>query len=151
MPNTTITFAKIVATPTPTVWAHVYNAGNLFALLSLTTQEDDVTIASSGKEVINALEEEYFTLEKKTFSGMKQAVVQTVEKIPTTTTYCFMVAAILENVLYVFLQGHGSVRMLRNGRMETLLSSSDTTLHSISGYLEDNDTVILQTASFTSL
>ena len=48
-----LSFAKLVATPTDDSWSQVYNAGNLFASLSLTKTEaeDKNSLSGIGKEI----------------------------------------------------------------------------------------------------
>lgn len=146
-------FSKIVANATPTYWSQTYNAGSLFAVLSLHYKEitdDAVPLSLVGKEVFNTLEEEYFTLESKDFNSIKDAVAKSLEKVPGGVVASFLVATIppgKEHILYVYMQGGGSAMLRRGSRVGSLLEPNDT-LTSASGILEDKDTLILLTDQF---
>lgn len=160
----TITSEKITATPTSTSWAQTYHAGHLFAVLSLTQDEENIdgekTLAAIGKDIINSFEEEYFTLETKSLSAIKEAIQTTLTKIPKEITACFLVCAIIANpraieakrkeILYLFVFGNGQVAIKRNDTI-TLLLQNTNELTGASGFLQDDDIVALQTQSFTHL
>lgn len=160
----TIASAKITATPTPTTWAQAYHAGQLFAVLSLSQAEkaddDEKTLAAVGKEIINSLEEEYFTLETKSLTSIKLALQTTIKKIPSEIAPCFLVAAIITNphaveakqkeILYVFAMGPGEISLKRNNDIQPLLNDT-LELTAASGFLQDEDVIILQTHAFSQL
>ncbi len=160
----TITSEKITATPTATSWAQTYHAGHLFAVLSLTQDEEktdeEKTLAAVGKDIINSLEEEYFTLETKSLSAIKDALQTTVAKIPKEITASLLVAAIIANpkatsakrkeILYLFVLGKGQVALKRNDTITPLLQETSE-LTGASGFLQDDDIVVVQTESFISL
>jgi hypothetical protein len=95
MPESDISFAKIAANPTQTTWSQAYNAGKLFAVLSLekktnenpsvepTDEEAEGKIdekdflAILGKSILDTLENEYFTLEAKALDPIKNAILIT--------------------------------------------------------------------------
>ncbi len=159
----TIASAKITATPTATSWAQAYHAGHLFAVLSLSgekTTDEEKTLAAIGKDIINSLEEEYFTLETKSLVSIKLALQTTIAKIPSEITPCLLVAAIIANpnaveakqkeILYVFALGSGNITLKRGDDIQPLLHDT-TELTAASGFLQDNDSIILQTHSFAHL
>lgn len=156
-----ITYAKIVATPTPSSWSQAYNAGNLAAVISLTQApitndesgfEGTLSLPSLGKELLNTLEAEYFTLEAKNLETIKQAITTTCEKLSGPITLALSVAVIIENVLYVYIFGQGKVLMKRSGKLGTLLSQKeDSNLISGSGFIENGDIIILETPQFEAI
>ncbi|MCL5432801.1 MAG: hypothetical protein M1524_01670 [Patescibacteria group bacterium] len=145
-----LAFSKIVATPTLTSWSQAYNAGGLFAVLSLSKEEvgEDESLASVGKDILNTLETEFFTLEVKDLESIKKAVSLAFEKIPNDANSCFIVSCITQNIMYCFLAGNGKILIKRGEKTGTVLDSSDKQLKSASGFLEDNDIVILATEKF---
>lgn len=145
-----VLFAKVVATPTPTGWSQAYSAGSLFAVLSLGTTEE-VNLSLLGKEVIDTLEQEYFTLETKNLSSIKQAVSVTLEKIPESVASCFVVAALLQNILYIFVKGKGKVFLRRGETLGTIINGQDNDLTSASGKLNNGDIAILTTQMFSKI
>lgn len=156
MPDGKITFANIVATPTASSWSQAYTAGKLYAVLSLEDSDhDSAHLATVGKDIINALVEEYFTLEIKDLATIKAAVIQTTTKIKKDTTACLVVISIVNNILYAFSYGGGKVLLRRKEKIAAILSVGDieTTprVHAVSGFLQDGDMIILQTKQFEQL
>ena len=156
MADTNITFAKIVANPNATAWSQAYNAGKLFAVLSLeSTQEIEEKdyLNVLGKEILDTLEQEFFTLETKDLESIKQAVTTTGEKIPSEVSCSFVIATYVGDVLYLLLLGSGKVILKRDEKLGSLLESTDSNskaLKDASGYLQDGDTLILQTKQFAA-
>ncbi|MCL4419013.1 LytR C-terminal domain-containing protein [Patescibacteria group bacterium] len=155
-----ISLAKIVATPSQSSWAQAYSAGKLFAVLSLEKkiekeeeQEEDF-LNLLGKELLNTLEEEFFTLETKDLASIKTALLNTSAKIPQDVSSSFVVASQVNNVLYIFIIGTGEVDIKRGDEFGTLLKSqeeSHVSIKAASGLLQDGDIIILQTKQFTDI
>jgi hypothetical protein len=138
--------SKIVASATPTSWSQAYNAGKLFAVLSLEKigEQDENILSTLGKEVIENLEAEFFTIENKTLESVKKAIEKSIEKIPQDVSSSLSAGAVTENILYVFAKGGGKILLKRNGNIGEVLASGSE-LVSGSGFLEDKDFVILET------
>jgi hypothetical protein len=157
MPESNLTFAKIVANPSAYSWSQVYSAGKLFAVLSLETQEEireKDYLNVLGKEILETLEQEFFTLETKDLDSIKQAVLATSSKIPQEVTCSFVVGSVANNVLYVYILGNGRVSLKREGKLGNLLDVKDQKPDSLkvaSGFLQDNDIVLLQTKQFSDI
>lgn len=146
-----LSFAKLVATPTDTSWSQVYNAGNLFAVLSLKKEEadTDTSLSAIGKEMFSSLESEFFTLEQKTLQSIKEAIANSTHTIPSNVTASLCMSFFKDNILYVFVFGEGGVLMRRAGKIMPLLENTeDGKIVSASGYLKNNDIVIVQTPQF---
>lgn len=153
MTNSNFAVSKIVATPTENSWAQAYNAGSLFAVLSLTKKsEEDLNLNLTGKSILNTLEEEYYTLEEKNLETIKKAHSNTCQKIPENIHFSFLVAAIVENVLYIFTKSKAKVILKRNEEIGSILDSFEDSdkedITAVSGALEDNDLIILSTEDF---
>lgn len=153
-------FAKIVATPTETSWSQVYNAGNLFAVLSLATsslsEEEDDFLNITGKEVFETLEKEYFALEEKNLASIKKVFGQVLQKIPEGILGSLVVGAIIsdaKDILYVFASGGGKIALKRGEEIGLVLDSQIDIASptSASGFLKDGDIIILQTKQFTEV
>ncbi len=149
--------AKIVATPTATSWSQAYNAGTLFAVLSLESKNTKVDqtqpdMPSIGKDILNTLETEYFTLETKNLDSIKQAMVLAYEKATEKDiAVSLVVASVIDTVLYVCISGSGKILMERDGKLGVLLSSQEPIQLSASGFLQHEDTVILETPQFAKI
>jgi len=150
-----ISVAKIVATPSQSSWSQAYNAGKLFAVLSLEketeeTQEKDY-LNILGKELLETLEQEFFTLEIKDLESIKKSVQTTIKKIPENVVCSFIIGSIVDHILYVFIQGEGKVALKRSEEFGIILESDNNELKASSGILEEADLVILQTKQFKDI
>ncbi len=163
--DTSISFSKIVATPRLASWSQVYNAGKLFAVLSIekTEAQDQVRLGQDedlgslnvlGKSLLDKLEQEFFTTETKDLESIKHAISTTFEKIKGGVIISFVLGFINENVLYLFILGKGNVFIKRANRIGNILRSSDENSKNIvssSGFLKDNDLIILETFGFSEV
>ncbi len=156
--NINISLAKIVATPKESSWAQVYNAGSLFAVLSLEKKEIEEQkedfLNLLGKDVFSTLEEEFFTLDKKDLASIKKAIQITIQKIPPDVSCSFVISSIINNFLYLFIAGSGKADIKRDNQFGTILESQETgttTLKAASGILRPSDIVILQTQQFRNI
>lgn len=157
-----LAYTKIVATPTDIGWSQVYNAGSLFAILSLTLRSDsigvkdkiapvDISLPAIGKEIFNDLEAEFFTLEEKTLHSIKTAIEKSFEKIVPGIVADASLVYFKDNLLYLFLLGKGKILMKRGEKLGLLLekTTADTSVLTASGYLQQGDIVLLQTDHFS--
>lgn len=149
-----LSFAKLVATPTETAWSQAYNAGNLFACLTLIKKEPNETISlpSLGKDSLNILESEFFTLEEKTTEAIKKAVTASLEALPADVEKNITIALFKDDQLTIFIAGSGKVLMKRGEQTGVLLEKyaqyDKDDITSASGFLLHNDTIILESGEF---
>jgi hypothetical protein len=157
MAEATLTFAKIVANPSTFTWSQVYSAGKLFAVISLEAQEENLEkdfLNVLGKEILTTLEQEFFTLESKDLESIKTAVLTTSKKIPAEINCSFVIAALTNNILYLYILGNGRASLKREGKLGNLIEAADQksdALKEASGYLQDNDIIVLQTKQFSDV
>jgi hypothetical protein len=154
VPKLSLAYAKIVATPTETGWSQVYNAGSLFAVLSLATASQDnpeKSLPAAGKDLLNNLEAEFFTLEKKTLASIKTAIEKSFENIPPNIIADACFAFFKDKYLYLFIMGRGKIIMKRDEKIGTLLErkEDESQLITASGILQQDDIILLQTEHFT--
>lgn len=150
-----ISVAKIVATPSQSSWSQAYNAGKLFAVLSLEketeeTQEKDY-LNILGKELLETLEQEFFTLEVKDLESIKKSVQTTIKGIAENVACSFVIGSIVDHVLYIFMQGEGKAALKRGEEFGVILNSDKNELKASSGILKDGDLVILETKQFKDI
>lgn len=149
MQNVTISFAKITSDATQSSWPLAYNAGNLFASVSLSgTPEDDQTLSALGREMMSRLETEFFTLEKKDLSGIKSALEASITHIPISLRLSYCVAYVKDSALYLFSSGGGQAVLQRKSKLGNLLTSSNSEIITASGYLQTDDILLLATDAF---
>jgi hypothetical protein len=155
MTTANLSFAKIVANPTPLGWSQVYSAGKLFAALSLEKSEESEQkdyLNALGKELLDTLEQEFFTLETKDQETIRSAVLTTVGKIPEEVKVSFVTGAVAGNVLYLYIYGNGKVDIKREQTLGTLLEAKEEgqrQLKEASGFLQEGDIVALETQAFS--
>ena len=151
-----LAYAKLTATPTEKAWSQVYNAGNLFACLALTSKDDETSLSqlqSIGKTIFNNLEAEFFTLEEKSLPSITEAIQKSVKELPENVASDFCLSYFKDATLYLFLLGNGKIMIKRNEKIGILLQQKDTTtptMHTASGYLHNGDTIVLETEQFVN-
>lgn len=150
---TNLSFAKIVATPTPANWSQAYNAGGLFVVLSLQALNEaaQTELPSIGKSTLDNIQTELFTLEEKTFETLKKALEISIAKINKEITLSLSMVYCKEDTLYAFIVNSGRITFNRGDKTAVILENLDSDAHEIfgsSGYLQSNDLIILQTSQF---
>lgn len=147
-----LAYAKLVATPTESAWAQVYNAGNLFACLSLSLEQptEGISLPVIGKEVVNNLEAEFFTLEEKNLTSIKKAIQDSIEKVPEEVSVNLSLACFKDDILYLFIVGEGRIVMKRDEKVGVLLDKKKEhpEILTASGYVENKDIIVLETKQF---
>jgi len=153
-----LSFAKLVATPTDTAWSQAYNAGNVFVCISLTADEEkeideELSLHTVGKDLFNILQSEYFTLQEKNIANIKTAIQTSIANVPAQLKVSLTLAFFKDNTLSVFIAGKGKIIMKRKDKIGVLLSKNgneDDAITSASGYVENADTVLIETGQFAS-
>lgn len=153
--NENISVAKIAATPSVTSWSQAYNAGKLFAVISLskTASEEDAKdyLNVLGKDVIETLEQEFFSLETKDLNSIKNAFETAVKKIPEDIEISFLASSIVKNIIYIFYSGDTRVSIKRADELGVLVDSKEKETGAVSGIIKNQDTLIFQTKNFKEL
>jgi hypothetical protein len=151
-----ISFSKIVATPTLNSWSQAYNAGKLFAVLSLEkTQElpqNTESLNVIGKDLLERLEQEFFTIVEKNLESIKKAISTTFQNQIEGIAISFASGAFVNNILYLFALGSGLAYIKRDGNLGVALSSvsiSPKDITSSSGFLKEADLIVLATDAFS--
>lgn len=154
-----LAFAKIVSIPTQSLYSFAYNAGNLFAVMSLArngVQNETLdSLNILGKKVVDTLEEEFFTLEVKDLDSIKQAISKTQKCVLSHITFSLAAAYFIyhqdNNILYLFTVGLGKTLIKRERKLATVspaYETNPTAIISFSGVVENDDLIILETKQF---
>ncbi len=153
-----ISFSKIVATPTLNSWSQAYNAGKFFAVLSLEkTQDSNQDLESLnilGKDLLERLEQEFFTIEDKNLESIKTAITNTFQNPMKGISFSFAAGAFIGNILYLFALGKGRVFIKRDDNFGRILDSEATLSKDIitsSGFLKEGDLTVLSTEAFSKV
>lgn len=153
--NENISVAKIAATPSATSWSQAYNAGKLFAVISLSkiaseeNAKDYLNIL--GKDVIETLEQEFFSIENKDLVSIKSAFETASKKIPQDIEVSFVASSIVRNIIYIFYTGDTRVSIKRADEFGVLVDSKEKETGATSGMVKNEDTLIFQTKHFKEL
>ena len=144
-----LSFTKITFPPTPTAWTHTYTAGSFFAVASLASPvpPEETDLNALGKGIFTNLETEFFTLEKKDLTSIKQVIATSLTHLPDTVALSFNAAYIKDTLLYVFIAGSGNILLKRGLMLAPLLSmnGTDRTIKAASGIIHVNDLLFLET------
>lgn len=151
-----ISFSKIVATPTLNSWSQAYNAGKFFAVLSLEkTQEftsDLESLNILGRDLLERLEQEFFTIEDKNLESIKKAISNTFEDNIEGINLSFASCAFINNVLYLFALGKAKAFMKRGENFGLVLDSANSKdVNSSSGFVKEKDLIVLGTDAFSQI
>ncbi len=156
--DSNLSFSKIVASPTFTSWSQAYSAGKLFAVLSLEkniNQSDDlISLNVAGKDLLDRLEKEFFATTTKDLESIKNAISTTFVELKENVNISFVLGFINNNILYLFIKGAGKVSIKRDGKLGNILigtKDDQKNILSASGFLKDNDLIILQSHSFSEI
>lgn len=152
-PKLSLAFAKLIAAPTADSWSQVYVAGNLFAALALRhsdTQNPEIILSASGKDILNNLEAEFFSLTDKNMSTVLHAVENTLKELPPQIDADACFAFFKSDILYLYIFGRGKIQIKRNGELTTVLEKTQKlpAFTSASGFLQTGDLILIQTDSF---
>lgn len=151
-----ISFSKIVATPTLSSWSQAYNAGKLFAVLSLEKTQDLPSEIESlnmlGKNLLERLEQEFFVIENKNLESIKKAILTVFANEVKGVDISFAAGALVNNILYVFCLGNAKVFIKRDGNFGLALDSdSSKNVAASSGFLKEGDLIVLATDAFSQI
>lgn len=145
--NQDVLLSKIVATPTTSCWSQAYSTLNLYLVLSLEKPGEE-SIASVGKGLFERLQREFFALDEKNLSNIKEAVSNALE-VSHDASYSIVLATIVKDTLYLIVAGQGSVLVRRDDKIGTVAKGNEGSIEAFSGPLKHDDIILLQTHDFS--
>jgi hypothetical protein len=152
-----ISFSKIVATPTLNSWSQAYNAGKLFAVLSLEKKPESPETESLnilGKDLLERLEQEFFAIEEKNLESIKKAISSIFENPTEGINISFAAGVFINNILYLVGLGNAKVFIKREGSLGLALDAVSTASKDVissSGFLKEKDLIALTTDAFSQV
>lgn len=152
MDKARIEVASITPSSTENAWAQTYHAGGVSALVCVRQKpdsKDSQTLSVVGKDLLNTFESEYFTLPTKNLAAIKEAVQITYDKSKENYAISLIVASVMQNAVYIVLAGTGKILLIRNNTLATLLEQEASDVLSASGFLENDDAMVLATPEFS--
>jgi hypothetical protein len=152
----TFQIAKIVGTPSDGLWSQVHTffpeeddkkekRGDLLTVLVISGVAAGVESVAAGREILSRLHEEYYeNLSGSAFERLTSAV----EKLGKENENLELVAAaLLGEALYLAVYGEGRV-FLKRGEKKGILLKGDGGLKTASGFLQEDDFLVLGSRRF---
>ncbi len=145
-----ILLSKIVATPTDTTWAQAYSTLNLYIVLSMKAEEAaSGSIVTSGKELFERIQREYFSLDEKTLANIKKSIEAAIDQIEDKKSISIVLTTIHNGVLYIIIVGGGAVILRRGGKVGPIAEGEAAEISAFSGVIKPDDVIILETEGFS--
>ena len=132
----------------------IYSSGSLMATFFLKAKDERIEVISFGKEIISRFHEIYYSSDdSKIFHRLELSLAQLNEEFKDKVELSIIVGIILERkdeapVVYFYRLGKGKAYIYRQGKLVDVLPSSDNQTEGTSGFLEDNDFILLATSQF---
>jgi hypothetical protein len=147
--NPQFLIAKLAANASESAWSQAYSTLNFYVVVSVTSQkESDKTLAQSGKELLERLQREYFSLDEKSLESIKKAVENTIASVDKEVAYSLILVTNNAETLYIITAGLGSVAIKRDDKLGIIAQGKESTVLSFSGPLKNQDIIVVQTADF---
>jgi hypothetical protein len=147
--ETNILLSKIVANPTDTTWSQAYSTLNLYVVLSIDSENPKASIVTEGKELLERIQREYFSIEEKSLKNIKTGVENAIQDIPKGSNPSLVLATINDNFVYIVISGGGSAILKRGGKIGVVAKGEPGDTSAFSGKLEPDDVLILETQEFS--
>jgi hypothetical protein len=125
--------------------------GSLFVSFSLKAAQEGIDLTSFGKEIISRLHEIYYSSgEREVLHRLKHSLHLLIKEFNEKVLIEAVVGVVIESpgqqIAYFALFGRGKVFIFRNHHLVELLPGQEEGIKSCSGFLKDNDLIILGTA-----
>ncbi len=117
-------------------------------MLSIMSDESSGNIVSSGKELFEKLQREYFSLDEKSLKNIKKSVENAIESAEKKHI-SIVLATINGNILYLVIASGGVAVLKRGDKIGTIAQGEAEQVIAFSGKLIPDDTVILETSDFS--
>lgn len=162
MERVKLEIAKIVGTPSPSLWSQVHTfipedpekltkRGKLLAVISLRSVEAGVETVALGREVLSRVHEEYFgNLTGGVFERLKTTLEKIKEEWPGTDIIAGVVLSTNRGeVFYTGILGKGKIFIKRGGALKEVLAGNDgEEIQTGSGLVKPGDVLLLGSQSF---
>ena len=137
-----ILLSKVVANPTDTTWAQAYSTLNLYIVLSIRSEDAEAGIVTSGKELLEKIQREYFSLDDKNITNIKGALDKSLEGI-NKNSISIVLATVKDNVLYLVIANEGEIILKRDGKIGVIARGDADNIVAYSGNIKSDDIVYL--------
>lgn len=142
-----VEIAKIVGTPTDLSWAQTLVQDSLYVVVEVTGQDTTAV----GKNILASIGQQFQNQQKQTLATVREAVIRALQDLPDGCDINVAVLKVVEDVGYLVIRGGGVIFLKRKGVLSSILMGKKDDLVSGSGFLKDQDLVILATSKFEKL
>lgn len=142
-----ILLSKIVANPTDSTWAQAYSTLNFYIVLSIKSETLEDDIVTRGKELLEKIQREYFSLDEKTLTNIKKSIENSIEDIDKKTV-SIVLATIHKGTLLILITHAGEVILKRGKKIASIARGEPETISAFSGEVHPDDIIILETDDF---
>lgn len=144
-----ILLSKIVTSPTDTTWSQAYSTLNLYVVLSIRSENPKDNIVTEGKDLLEKVQREYFSLDEKDLKNIKKSVENAVGDTSQQIEISLVLATVNNNIAYIVIANGGSAILKRGGKLGTVAKGEAGAAVAFSGELLPDDVVILETQDFS--
>lgn len=159
--NFAVRTAKIVGTLSETCWSQVHTffpedeekikkRGSLLAVLSFSGAGEGIQAVTMGREILSRLHEEYYgELEAPVLKKLEEATEKVTQEFSNEERNLEIIAGVVfNNVLYLAVSGMGKALIKREQAIQVVCQGEKEKTTSASGFLKNNDLILLGTAHF---
>ncbi len=140
---------KLAANATETSWSQAYSTLNFYVTLSVSVEETgEKPITQIGKEMLERLQREYFSLDEKSIESIKKAVENTIASVETNIKHSLILVTNNQDTLYIITAGPGTVSIKRGEKFGIIAKGQLDSVLPVTGPLQDGDIIIIQTDDF---
>lgn len=145
-----ILLSKIAANATETTWSQAYSTINFYVVVSVRVENlPEVSIAQTGKDVLERLQREFFSLDQKDLKNIKTAVTNVTATTPSDIALSLVLATISDGILYLVI-AHGGITLIKRGeKIGVIAEGKEGAVTGFSGHLKPHDILVLQTKGFS--
>jgi len=154
--------AKIVGTPSETNWAQTFvlepeeiekkqTVGTIFGVIFVRDNSDN-DAGVTGKQILASFENCYLNFKKENRLTLLKDILKKEIKKEETKEIEIAMGLLWKNVLYLASSKESKIILKRNEKIVTFFESSQNEdIRSASGYVEENDVLVLETSSFGNI
>jgi len=144
-----IVLAKLITDNIDGKWAHIHTTHNLFVVFALHDEtESKVSLSHEGKKLLERIQREYYALDEKRLSDIKEIVQKCFNELPMHVRFSGVIAALSKNTIYIITAGISYAVMRRGSKQGVVAAGQAGEIIAFSGKLEHDDILILETNAF---
>jgi hypothetical protein len=147
--------AKLIGKPDTSGWSQIHNFkapegkenyGELFILLSVINKDEARNVSELGKNITNALYEDYYSTEDNHKRLVLESLLKdNIKRFAPTQKLQAAAAILIDNKFYTVVYGQIKLYLYRRGNTSLLLKGESNLFHTLTGNLINGDMAIFGT------